>query len=638
MCGICGFVGVREEGLLERMTAALAHRGPDGEGYFRFEDVGLGHRRLSIIDVAGGHQPLYNEDRSIALICNGEIYNYRELREELCSRGHRFRTKSDSEVIVHLYEEQGPDCLHQLIGMFALALYDTNQRRLLLARDRLGIKPLYYIDLPGRLLFASEFKAILRYRGFEPTLNLRAVHDYLALRYVPGPGGMFDELKRVPAGHHVIVENGGVKLTCYWRPELFDGPFEGRDEEYLEGFAERFERSVRRRLMSEVPLGAYLSGGLDSSAIVAAMSKITSTPVRTFTVGFNYKHDELADAARVANVLGCQHTEIACGPSDFELLPEIVYHMDEPMGDPIVVPTYQLAQESKKHVTVVLTGEGADETLGGYLFHKALLSGHHLSRVIPQAVLETVGARLVALTPAAVLNLAFDYPASLRTRGKLKVVDLLHLLQPEQLCRAYRHLISLFDDRDTQPLYSDAFRNEMESRVPGDSRCAAGTGTAPFLNRILHLQFAHWLPENILARQDKMSMAHAIEARVPFLDHELVEYVLRVPPALKIRGGQTKYLLRQYARRLLPASVVSKRKMPFYVPVEQWVRAPAFRDMVEDTLSDRSIRQRGLFRSRAVAELRNRMRSGDFVVVKQVFSLVVLELWFRMAVDRRAAA
>lgn len=339
MCGICGFVGLRDEGLLEQMTDALAHRGPDGTGCFRFEDVGLGHRRLSIIDVAGGHQPLYNEDGSIALICNGEIYNYRELREALLARGHRFRTKSDCEVIVHLYEEAGAECVQQLIGMFALALYDTTRRRLFVARDRLGIKPLYYVDLPGRrFLFASEFKAILRYRGFEPTLNPRAVHDYLALRYVPGPGGMFEQLRKLPAGHHAIVENSQMRLTCYWRPQIFDGPFEGSDQDYVDGFAERFERSVRRRLISEVPLGAYLSGGLDSSVIVAAMSKITSTPVRTFTVGFGYEHDELADAAQTAAFLGCQHTEVSCRASDIELLPRIVYHLDEPLGDPIVIP------------------------------------------------------------------------------------------------------------------------------------------------------------------------------------------------------------------------------------------------------------------------------------------------------------
>jgi asparagine synthase (glutamine-hydrolysing) len=315
-----------------------------------------------------------------------------------------------------------------------------------------------------------------------------------------------------------------------------------------------------------------------------------------------------------------------------------VYHLDEPVGDPIVIPMYQLAHAAKKQVTVILAGEGADETLGGYLFHKALLHGHQLSRVVPRSMRKAVLSPLLAMTPPAVLNLAFDYPASLGPRGKLKVLDFVDLLEPEQLCRAYRHLISLFDDRDTASLYSDGFRDSLDRSAHTDSVCSIATSQAPFLNRVLHLQFAHWLPEDILTKQDKMSMAHGIEVRVPFLDHELVEYVLRVPPSLKIHAGQTKYLLRQYAKRLLPASVVSRKKMPFYVPIEQRFSMPVFQDLMEDTLSDRAVRLRGIFKPEAVAALRQRTRGGDFVYVKQVFSLIVLELWFRMAIDRRAAA
>jgi len=384
MCGICGYVGINEDGLLEGMTAALSHRGPDSVGYFERGDVGLGHTRLSIIDVQGGQQPIENEDGSLVLVCNGEIYNYQALRRELLSRGHRLRTKSDSEVVLHLYEEQGPECLQRLNGMFAIAIYDNNQQRLFLARDRLGIKPLYYVDLSGRFLFASESKAILHYRGLNPTLNPCAIRDYVALRYVPGPGTMFKELHKLPAGHYAIVQNGQVTLRPYWQAELYDGPFEGDDKEYVEGFAERFERSVRRRLISEVPVGAYLSGGLDSSAVVAAISRLVSKPVRTFTVGFDYEHDELAQAAATAKLLGCEHTEIDCRGPDIRLLPEIVYHLDEPLGDAIIIPMYKLAREAKKHVTVVLTGEGADETLGGYLFHRTLLVGHRVGRIIPR--------------------------------------------------------------------------------------------------------------------------------------------------------------------------------------------------------------------------------------------------------------
>ena len=620
------------------MTETLTHRGPDNVGYFQNGDVGLGYRRLSIIDVAGGHQPIENEDGSLVLICNGEIYNYQELREQLLSRGHKFRTKSDSEVILHLYEDKGPECLQCLNGMFAIAIYDTIRRRLFLARDRLGIKPLYYVDLSGSFLFASEFKSILRYQGFEPTLNPRAIHDYLALRHSPGPGGMFNELRKLPPGHYIVVQDGNVKLNRYWQPELYDGPFTESDEDYLEGFAEHLERSVKRRLMSEVPLGAYLSGGLDSSVIVAAFSQLVSKPVRTFSIGFDYEHDELAEAASVAKYLGCEHTEIACRVSDIELLPQIVYHLDEPIGDPIVIPTYQLAREAKKHVSVILTGEGADEVLGGYLFHRALLTSHKIARVVPRVLRQKLMLPAMAITPTAVFNLAFDYPADLGKRGKLKVLDFMNLLEPQQLPQAYRHLISLFDERDTENLYVDDFKAYIDASPVLDNNHAVIYSTAPYLNRVIHLQFSYWLSDLILMRQDKMSMAHAIEGRVPFLDHELVEYALRIPPSLKIRGGHTKYLLRQYAKTILPERIAYRRKMPFYVPLEKYYTEPAFQDLMHDTLSDRSIRNRGIVRPEAVSQLCQAMDRGEFVYIKQVFSLMMLELWFRMAVDRRGVA
>jgi asparagine synthase (glutamine-hydrolysing) len=638
MCGICGYIGGREDGLIESMTAALTHRGPDSAGYFQREDMALGHRRLSIIDVAGGQQPIENEDHSLVLICNGEIYNYKPLREELLERGHQFRTKSDSEVILHLFEDEGPSCLQRLNGIFTIAIYDKNKRQLFLARDRLGVKPLYYADLPGCFLFASESKSLLRYKGFEPTLNPHAVHQYLALRYVPGPGGMFEEIRKLPAAHYATVQNGKVKLTRYWEPELFAGPFERSEEEYVEGFAEHFERSIRLQMISDVPLGAYLSGGLDSSAIVAAMSRLVAKPIRTFTVGFDYEHDELKTAAETARLLGCEHTEVACRASDVELLPQIVYHLDEPVGDPIVIPMYQLAREAKKHVTVILAGEGADETLGGYLFHKALLLGHRVDELVPRRLRQAVLSPALAMTPAALLNLAFSYPAALGQRGKTKVVDFLNLIGPEHLSDAYIHLISLFDERDTKDLYTEDFRNSINGNSQSRNGAPPPSNAVPYLNRILHLQFPHWLPDDILMKQDKMSMAHGVEARVPYLDHELVEYALRLPPSLKIRAGKSKYILRQYAERILPKKVTSRRKMPFYAPIEKFFLDPTFQDLMLDTLSDDSVRKRGILRPDAVAKLRQAMHRNEFIFVKQVFSLIVLELWFRMAIDRRAIA
>jgi asparagine synthase (glutamine-hydrolysing) len=635
MCGICGYTGFRDQGLLEAMTTSLHHRGPDSYGYLRHGDVGLGHARLSIIDVAGGQQPIENEDGSLAVIQNGEFYNFRELREDLLGRGHRFRTKSDAEVILHLYEEVGPECVKQLVGMFAVVIYDRRKGELFIARDRVGIKPLYYVELPGKFLFASEFKALLRCDEVRTTLDYGAVHDYLALRYVPGPGGMFRELRKFPAGHHGLVRNGKLTLTRYWEPELYAGPFPYSDEDYVEGFAERFETSIRRRLVSEVPLGAYLSGGLDSSTIVAAMSKLVSEPIRTFTVGFDYEQDELSQAAETARILGCKHTEVACRPSDIELLPKIAWHLDEPLGDPIVIPMYQLSREAKKSVTVVLSGEGADEILGGYVFHKALVRGNQMANVIPAWLRQKVLPGLMSLVPASAYNLAFDYPAALGQRGKQKLLDFVPLTGLTALPQAYRHLISLFDDRDTVSLYSRHFAQALQARSRARHDVPDADPRVPFLNHALHLQFDHWLADDILTKQDKMSMANAIEARVPFLDHELIEYVMRVPPRLKVHGGQTKVLLRKYAARLLPPAVTSRRKMPFYVPLEKHSREPMFQQMVADTLSDEAVRNRGLFRVEAIRKLRKSLNAGEFVYLKQAFSLMMLELWFRMAVDRR---
>jgi asparagine synthase (glutamine-hydrolysing) len=634
MCGICGYLGIADTGLLQDMIGSILHRGPDSAGHYQGDGIGLGIRRLSIIDVAGGDQPIENEDGNLVIVFNGEIYNYQPLMEELLAKGHRFKTRSDTEVVLHLYEEMGPACLTRLNGMWGLAIWDKRRRRLFLARDRLGVKPLYYVQLGEKFLFASEFKAILRYEGWQPTLDPRGVHDYLALRYVPGPGGMFRELRKLPAAHFAIVENGRLTLTRYWEPECYAGPFPRRDEEYLEEFAEQFERSVRMRLISEVPLGAYLSGGVDSGTIVAVMARLLDQPVRTFTVGFDYQHDELAEAADTAKRLGCRHTEVSCRAEDVNLLPKIVWHLDEPLGDPIVIPMYQLAHEAKRQVTVILAGEGADETLGGYLFHRALLSGHRLASAVPAPLRRALLQPAVAMAPASLLNLAFDYPATLGARGKLKVLDFLGLLEPAQLPEAYRHLISLFDPRDTADLYTDDFRASLGGSPPASTGAPNGDHV-PYLNRIIDLQFADWLPEDILMKQDKMSMASGIEARVPFLDYQLVEYLLRVPPRLKIRGGTNKSLLRQYAARYLPQAAATRRKMPFYVPLDNFLGDKYFREMVGETLSDRAVRDRGVFRPESVARLRAASGQGDFLYGKQLFSLVMLELWFRMAVDRR---
>ncbi len=635
MCGICGYVGIEEPGLIERMTAVLQHRGPDDFGHFRDGNVSLGHRRLSIIDLAGGQQPMTNPEGSLVIVFNGEIYNFREIRQSLYERGVGFESDSDTEVLLRSYEIHGAGALDKLNGMFAFAIYDRNRKELFLARDRVGIKPLYYLELPGKLLFASEAKALFCYTGWSRTLNTQAVQDYLFLRYVPGHRGLLREVKRLPAGHFLRYGQGKLEIRRYWRPPIHEGGYGKSEGEYLEELAELMERSVRRRLISDVSFGAYLSGGLDSSVIVALMSKIVAAPVKTFSVGFNYKHDELGEAAATARLLGCDHHVVECRAKDVSLLPEIVYHSDEPLGDPISIPMYQLAREAKKEVTVILTGEGADEIFGGYLFHKVMWVANMYRQLSPGLARKWLIQPLLSLVPASLLNLAFRYPAYLGNRGKRKALDYLTILSSGTLDEEYRHLISLFDVRDTHSLFTDEFEMQLREQQPEWSHRVDFQDS--MFNEMLRLQFAHWLPDNMLLRQDKMGMASAIEGRVPYLDHEVIEFAFRLPRRLRLRRLVGKYILRRLAERVLPKEIAHRRKMPFYVPVEHYFEQPEFVELMDDLLSGDSVKRRGIFRTQAVEKLRLSMRRREFLLVKQVFSLMTLELWFRIFIDRDGA-
>ncbi|MCB9648915.1 MAG: asparagine synthase (glutamine-hydrolyzing) [Deltaproteobacteria bacterium] len=640
MCGICGYVGLDDRELAEAMTSAITHRGPDDAGIFHGPGVALGHRRLSVIDLAGGHQPVFSGDERYALVYNGEIYNYRELRLELESAGVSFTTASDTEVLLQLLVRYGEGALNKLNGMFAFAFWDKRSRRLLLARDRVGIKPLYYLHQGSRLLFSSETKSILQYRGADLTVNNTGVHDYLALRYVPGSTTLFNEIHRLPAAHYAVFENERFSLHRYWTPRTDAPTRKGSSEDHYQAFKAELTSSVRRRLVADVPLGAYLSGGVDSSVIVALMAKLSSGSVKTFSVGFDYEHDELTEAAATARQLGAHHTEIACRASDIELLPDVVHHSDEPLGDAIAIPMYQLAREAKKQVTVVLTGEGGDEILGGYLFHKVLRLGELYRRLLPKTVRKRVLEPLIAAVPTDLLNTAFQYPAYLGERGKQKALDYLDMVEPDALDPAYRHLMSLFDARETHSLYTPEFLHTLErsGALSPSRRISQVNLREPFFQRMLDLSYDHWLPDNMLLRTDKMSMAHAIEARVPFLDHTLIEFCRTLPDHVKMRFLEGKWILRRLAKELELPAVAKRRKMPFYVPVETYFEQPAFKAMFNDILSEKAIKERGIFRVEAIRDIQNRMHKKEFVLVKQMFAVVVLELWFRAFADKRPGA
>jgi asparagine synthase (glutamine-hydrolysing) len=639
MCGICGYAGLqRDERLLRTMTGRLAHRGPDDEGVFIHERVGLGVRRLSIIDVRGGTQPIFNEQRSVVVVANGEIYNFRELKANLERRGHRFATRSDTETIVHLYEEHGIACLTYLRGMFAFALYDADQDRLFLARDRLGIKPLYYWRSGDKLLFASEIKALLVSDDVSREPNTTAIDDYLTLRYVPGPETMFHGIYKLPAAHWLSHCRGDFRIERYWTPGARPGPYR-RDADYHERFAELWRETLRLHLESDVPVGVYLSGGLDSSLVAAEMARQAGYPVHAFSAGSDWKGDEMPAARAVAHDLGCVHHEVMCTPDDLRWLPHIIWHSDEPLGDPITLPTFLLARLAGQHVKVVLTGEGADEVLAGYPFHRVLDLTHRVRAVVPSWTLSHVAAPLVRRAPVRLLNTFFDYPSYLGEQGRRRLGRYLQVAATDAPIPMYRLLMTLFDAEERESLYAP------DGPLATARHTALGPDLAhdqrPFFDGALLLQYQSWLPDNILARQDKMSMAHAVEARVPFLDHVLVEFLLTVPKHLTLGSllGDNKVLARRYAAQRLPANVAARRKQVFHIPPEQYLDAPIFGEFVERTLRPDQLKRRGYFDPDAVqALLRVAQATREFIPVKQVLALVILELWHQIFIDRTAWA
>jgi asparagine synthase (glutamine-hydrolysing) len=629
MCGICGVYSYgRGEpvggDLLGSMLTSIRHRGPDEEGMYFDEGVGLGSRRLSIIDLSGGTQPIYNEDRSIVVVFNGEIYNYRELRSGLERRGHTLTTSSDTEVIVHLYEEAGDDCVQQLRGMFAFALWDTRKKRLLLVRDRLGIKPLYYANHGGRLVFGSEIKALLRHPAIDARPSAEALGHFLSLKYVPAPQTMFDGIHALPPGRLLVCDEQGPKVRSYWHLQ-FAGRSNGHRSEasYEEQLVSLLHESVKLHLVSDVPFGAFLSGGIDSSTIVALMSELLNTPVKTFSVGFDgdgARFSELPYARLVAERYGTDHHEIVIRGQDLVNHAEkIVWHLDQPIADPATLANYMVSELARRHVKMVLTGEGGDELFAGYARH----AGDKLSPLF---------SPLPAAVKAAALALAFRLPRLHRPKLALHA-----LCQPDETSRLV-NWFPLFSPDMKSALLTDDFK----ARVNGSSAarvfadCLARTDATDPLSRMLFLDTSLWLPDDLLARGDKTSMAASIEARVPLLDHKLVEFAASVPARLKVKGLARKYLLKKAARAWLPPQVVTRKKQGFPVPLSLWFRQEA-RSFVRDVLSPDAVRRRGIFSPRYVQTMIERNERGEVDGGAWLWALVNVELWYRLFIDRSSA-
>ena len=632
MCGICGIViGPRSSRTatrdrVERMCDSIRHRGPDGSGIFLDPGVALGHRRLSIVDVAHGAQPMASRDGRFHLVYNGEVYNHPALMPQLKSEGVQYQTHCDTETVLHVYERVGKDVPLQLRGMFAIAIWDRTERELFLARDRFGVKPVYYAHLDdGTLIFGSEIKAILASGEIRPQLNSAALPDLLA-NYAPsGDATLYEGIRRLPAGHTLTWKDGAITIAQYWDLTFAEGSLDDRsDASLVEEYQQRFQEAVRMRLMADVPLGMFLSGGIDSAAITAVMSQMVDEPIKTFSVAFAEREaNELSYARIVATRFHTDHHEVVVSPNDFfGALPKLVWHEDEPIAHPSSIALYFVSRLAAERVKVVLTGEGSDETLAGYnRYRVAVLNstfGAHYQRLVPGALRAAVKGAIDALPTSAALRRRLE-----RT----------FLYLPTDLDTIYFDNFAVFGRAYQSAVLAPAMREQLRGIDPYATHHEklARTGATSLLNRLLYADTKTYLHE-LLMKQDQMSMAASIESRVPFLDHPLVEFAAALPLRMKLRGVTTKYILREAMKSSLPPEILTRKKMGFPVPVGAWF-AGAFRHVIDEFVLSPRCAARGLFDMNAISSMADRHMRGEQKHDQRLWALVNLEIWQRIFLD-----
>jgi asparagine synthase (glutamine-hydrolysing) len=629
MCGICGLLLLDGEAkvdpnLLHRMNSTMTHRGPDDEGAYIDGAVGLAMRRLSIIDLETGRQPISNEDGSVWIVYNGEIYNHEEIREDLLAAGHTFRTRSDTEVVVHLYEQLGEKCVERLNGMFGFAIWDSKRRRLFLARDRLGIKPLFYCFEPDRrILFASEMKALFP-ADIDRTPDYQALYDYLSLMYVPTPATALKSVRKLPPGHTLTYDDKGLRIAQYWDVPL---PSQGEEERlsdsYQTDLADLLEASIRRHMIADVPVGALLSGGLDSTIVTAIMKKKLDAPVKTFTIGFRQdSYNEAPDARLVAEELATDHTEEMADPAMVGAIGDLLDDFDEPYADYSAIPTLLVSRIARKKVKVVLTGDGGDEVFAGYPTHTApKVAG--LYRLIPRPIRKAVIDPLVMALPTSFERVSFDYKAKRFVTGADLPLD-----------RGHYHWKVIFDEDEKKLLCSGDFlaADLRESFHAFEPHFEKARNAHP-LHQLLYVDTKTFLLDDNLTKVDRMTMAASLEARVPLLDHELVEKIASLDPRAKTRFLQTKILLREIAKGLLPPTISKGKKRGFTPPLPFWIKKE-LKEFVLETLSERNILNTGILRPKYCAKVMDDHFSGRRNRDREIWTLVSLVHWYNSTLSR----
>jgi asparagine synthase (glutamine-hydrolysing) len=623
MCGICGKINFQKdqpvEGrLIEAMCAQLRHRGPDDQGIYLDNNVGMGMRRLSIIDLSTGKQPISNEDGFVWVVFNGEIYNFLELKRELKSRGHYFYTNTDTEVLIHLYEDYGPDFVSQLNGMFAIALWDKRRKSLILARDRIGIKPLYYMIGKDKLLFGSELKAILQ-DDVEKKIDLQALSDFLSLNYIPAPRTIFKGIKKLLPGQLLIYTNGRIRLHKYWdveyRPE--DNGLENYSEEhYSEALLDLLKKSVKKRLISDVPLGVFLSGGIDSSTIVALMHEVSSAKIKTFSIGFEEKSFNELDRARlIADKFNTDHHELIVQIKAVELLPKITHYFDEPFADSSAIPVYLVSQLAREHVKVVLVGDGGDELFAGYETYAAFKFANQYKKM-PLFLANKIIPFLVEKLPVSHNKISFDYKAKRFVKSAL--------LPPEN---GHYWWKVIFTEEAKKEMFIPAANGSLADTYRMFHHYYRQYPSIDTLARLQYTDTKVYLPDDILVKTDRMTMAHSLEGRVPLLDHEVVEFVANIPSRLKLKGLDKKYILKKTMDPKLPKTTLHGKKQGFNVPVPSWL-CHELHDMVRDVLSPKRIGELGIFKAEYVNQLIKDHQAKRADYSRNLWGLLAFMLWY----------
>ncbi|MBW2991625.1 asparagine synthase (glutamine-hydrolyzing) [Candidatus Woesearchaeota archaeon] len=601
MCGICGVWDSEEnieKELIDSMAEALNHRGPDDSGIFVDKNIGLGHKRLSIIDLSTGRQPIHNEDGTMWIVYNGEFYNFLEERAKLMEKGHNFYTNTDTEVVLHLYEEYGSECVNKMNGMFAFAIYDSNMKRLFLARDRLGIKPLVYFFDGRRFAFASEIKSLLKDLYIDKEIDLKAVNDFFRFGFIPAPNTIFRNIKKLPPARTLLLQQNKLYIKEYW-----DVDFSFKQKHNLEAeLKNRLKESVKLRLVSDVPLGAFLSGGVDSSAVVGMMSRLIDN-VRTFSIGFeDQDYNELEYAKKVAEIFNTNHKEFVLKPAKFDLFPRLVYYLDEPFADPSIIPTFMVSNIAARHVKVILTGDGGDELFAGYdRYQKGRIEGIYSK--LPGIIRDPV-------------------TSVFRKNERINRILTLGNIQDDEY--RFFETNSLFTAEERHRLLNNPIQNPISIFHKSNA--------ASLLDKQLYADMKFLLPNQFLKKVDTASMANSLEARVPFLDHEFVEFAVSVPPNKKLNLLETKHILKKTVSSFVPKEVLYRKKQGFSVPVGEWFRGE-LKDKVYDLILGERTKSRNYFDFKYIEKLWNQHQTNKFNHEKKLFPLVAFELWNRIFVD-----